>query len=428
MGKFATSLLVFVVLLLLPSCTPTEPIDVARVTATGTAVPSPTFPTISSTNTPQPDTLTPIPTFTPYATVTPTPTTPTPRPTIPAIDLSKTNLNDFAEAGFEQIASAEIDDKSEAHYFAYILQDTALVPFDVNWTTGPEICRIAFFRWQDGKITYLHSFPAPTYPQSDNNFPFDCKLMNWERPIAIDNYLAYAPLWSTFKSEGQKELLGMQSAASDINSNGLPEFAVAYQYCNNACWNWGIIATHFFEIQADDTIIDITANLPGAVVPFFSLLHDNIPGTLYVYDRGYVGPGSTVNTWWIFNWNGVQYEDATSQYRNDIRTWGQNWLAAIREEYGIPQEWERFDFGRILLQYEKADLRNEAIEIITEITDISNWPESNDVAMCYMYMIRKIALEEYQSEMPFSLPPYIVGFDPGWIPECANISAPPVDE
>ncbi|MCB8923896.1 MAG: hypothetical protein H6662_20140 [Ardenticatenaceae bacterium] len=85
MGKFTTSLLVFVVLLLLPSCTPTEPINVARVTATGTAVPIPTTTLMPSSTATQhlmeTPTLTPSATLTPSITPTPTASR-TPRPSI----------------------------------------------------------------------------------------------------------------------------------------------------------------------------------------------------------------------------------------------------------------------------------------------------------------------------------------------------------
>ncbi len=327
------------------------------------------------------------------------------------------------EDGYEILQSAQIVADDGSSYLSYTLQDAKFDPFDINRPTDVEVCRVAFFRWQNEEATYLGSFPAPIYPKSVNGaYPFDCVLINWDQSFTLDPFLAYAPLWPTIQSENSKEILNAHSAGSDINDNGSPEFAVTYQYCNNACWNWGIVATHFYEIQPDGIVVDITADLPGAVVPFLNLIHDDQPATLYVYDRGYVGPGSTVDSYWIFSWQNGKYEDTTTQFADDILAWGNDWLSIIQLEYGKSLEWLPYDFSRILLQYEKAGLQDEAIAIFSEISNFDNWPESDIYNLCYLRLTYENAVFDYQNNRSFSLPPNLVGFGSAGLPaECGDL-------
>ena len=395
-----------------------EPLQLITPTMMATRLPT-------KTPTSQPiQTLPPIvePKIAQAPTVTPLPLS-TATPTIPEIDLKGTDLENFGEGNYDVLQSAPITTKDGSYYFAYILQDDQLNLMDVNSTTSQEVCRIAFFSWQSEVSVYLGSFPAPVYPKSVNEaYPVDCVLIDWDQSFTIDPFLAYAPLWPTIQSEDTKEILNLESISSDINNNGLPEFAVAYQYCKNACWNWGIIATHFYEIQSDSSIVDITADLPGAVVPFFNLVHDDQSGTLYVYDRGYVGPGSTVDSYWIFSWQDGKYEDTTPQFADDILAWGSDWLAEVQLEYGKSLEWLPYDFGRILHQYEKAGLQDEAIAMLSEISNPANWPESDIYNLCYLRLVYENAILDRQNNRPFSLPPNIVGFGSAKLPsQCKDL-------
>lgn len=341
---------------------------------------------------------------------------------IPSVDLT---LTDDLE-GYVELQSASIQTKGGGSYLAYTLRDGKIDTndlSDVSLSSSSEVCRVAFFRWQNKQATYIGSFPAPVYPNSDNEaYPYICVLIDWEESFWIDPFLAYAPLWPTIQSEDSKELLNLQSYSSDINNNGFPEFAVAYQYCNNACWNWGIIATHFYEFQPDGSVDDITADLPGAVDPFLNLVHDDHPGTLYVYDRGYVGPGSTVDSYWIFSWQDGKYEDTTTQFADDILAWGNDWLSKIQLEYGKSLEWLPYDFSRILHQYEKAGLQDEAIAILSEISNPANWPESDIYNLCYLRLVYENAVLDRQNNRAFALPPNVLGFGSAGLPlECKDL-------
>ena len=62
------------------------------------------------------------------------------------------------------------------------------------------------------------------------------------------------------------------------------------------------------------------------------------------------------------------------------------------------------DFVEILLQYEKAGLQDEAVEIISEITDITHWPETSFRYQCWLKVLRENAIDEATHRQPFSLP------------------------
>lgn len=439
MMKQATTLIAFlllvVFLLFTSSCAPSSPIEVSRITKSQTPEPAQTSSKVaaSTTQPTQTDVTTqlssemPSSTPTPAATKLDSPTaipSPTATPTIPPINLAGTNLEDLAEGQFEQLESSHITTKDGSDYLAYTLLDTRLRPSDVDRIAGPEACRVAFFRSEDDENTFLGSLPAPAYSQPDNyDFPFTCHLIDWEESSAIAPYLSLDTLWPAYHSEKSKEYLHLKSASSDINGNGFPEFAVVYQYCFSICWDYGIVATHFYEVRTE-SVVDITLNIPGVIDPYENLLHDDQAGTIYVYDRGYVGPGSIVDTWWIYAWNGKEYEDVTSQFANDILEWGEDRLQEIRLEYGKPLRRYGYDFSEILLQFDKAGLRDEAIEIIVELSDLSHWPATDEYFLCYLQIIRENALMEYRNNKPFSLPPGVLGFGSMGLPEeCKGLNA-----
>lgn len=412
------------VLLSIAACSTTVPEEPVLETPEPTSLPDATETKIVS---PTPTPVTIIETIEPTSTIAPTETaTPPPvatiEPEIPPIDFALAHDLD----GYVELQSAILQQQDGKRYLAYAVRDGEIDTNDPNFRSSSEVCRVAFFKWQDDQLDYIGSFPAPVYPGSTNEAsPYWCVLIDWEQSNWRDPYLSYAPFWPTIQSENSEEILNLQSAGSDINNNGLPEFAVEYQYCNNACWNWGIVATHFYEIQPDGAVVNITADLPGAVVPFFNLVHDNHPGTLYLYDWGYVGPDSVVDSWWIYSWQDGKYVDTTPQYADDILAWGDDWLAEIQLKYGTSLEWlPPYEFSQILFQYEKAGLQDEAVRIFSAIAEFDNWPGSDVYNLCYLRIIEDQALLALQNAQPFSLPPNVVGFgSAGLPPECKDLEA-----
>lgn len=386
-----------------PSPTPTD-----QATLTETMI-LPTATTLAS--------LSPTLTASPIATAIPTRTS-TPRPTIPPMPIDAAYSLSLSAEQYQIIDTAFIPKTSKQFFTAYLLFDTA---FDASGGTTDyeyedDMCRINFYSWDDSQTyrwfpesSYISTYPGQSIAGFEGVTPVNCHMINWDKSGARD-YLIFGA-FEPFQSTGaEMEMLDMERFKSDINGNDLPEFAVLNQYCANACFNWGYVSAHFFEIQADGSIRHITADLPGEIVPYYQILHKGEPGTLLLYDLDSSSKWERVVSWWIYAWDGAAYQDVTHNYQDDIRKWGNQYLEVIRGQYGQPIEWERMDFIEILFQYEKAGLQDEAVEIIIEITDFENWPGTDFHYQCWLRIVRENAIQEAAAEKQFSLPPNVFEF------------------
>ena len=306
---------------LLPAC---NPINIAITESTGlneTAVSNtPTTVMTSRLITPTETIESTASTVTITATLTPI-STPASVPTLSLDELTQ----DLPSSNYELLHSATFTNSEKSRLMAYILKDRSLEPFSISGKTGAEICRIVFYQWKNGENMAVATFSAPTYRQTESVFPVICEPINWDNPLY--------PWWEP--SQTEIENLHLRGFGSDINENGLPEFAIYYNYCRHACWDDGIVAVHFYEFQDDETVKNITVDLPGTITPT-GLTYHNIPRTIQVYDQGFIEPSRWANSYWIFAWNGMLYEEVTRLYANDFLAWGESRLDSIRQQYGEP--------------------------------------------------------------------------------------------
>jgi hypothetical protein len=376
-----------------PTLQATQTIEIAAAT-TPTATPIPTQAT-----------MTPTVTVAPTVTTTPLPTT---TPTVPPLPPDDNYFSALMADEYAMVSTARFNTSTNAYYIGYMLQDTSLDP-GLN-EVSPEICRAIFYRWginnassEPSEGRFVATFPAQSAAKADGFFPVTCDFINWEHPRGFD-YLSINNINPNHGKNKQTETLGINGNLSDINANGLPEIAILSYYCANACINWGYVSAHFYEIQNDGSIVPITNNLPGEIVPFFDLSFKEEAGTLLVYKLNTLSKWERAESWWVYKWDGVSYQNATLEYQEGILQWAQNRLELICNLYGEPIEWTRMDFIEILLQLEKAGLQQEAIEIIQEITDPIHWPETDFHHQCWLRVLRDNAIEEYEASQPFSLP------------------------
>lgn len=346
---------------------------------------------------------------------------------LPDLPIDGAHIQRLPAEQYHVLDATYISDSPESIYALYTLRDVEL---DDWGTYGSEKCPIVFYHWGRNGDSWTN-FSVGTfishYPSQESvggGFPVLCEIINWNGGIWREPYLGMSVFGSAYSVELAKEQLHASGFESDINANGLPEFSVWYQYCSNGCVNWGYASVHFYEIQPDGSIVDITADLPGEVVPLFQLLYRGESGTLLLYDLKSMSKFQRMETWWIYEWDGVQYQDVTSRYADDIRLWGQERLEEIRELYGNPlDEYQPVeDFVAILLQYEKAGLQEEAIEIIEEITDPIHWPNTDDFYLCWLEVVLETAVDEYERGEPFSVPvsPYWIDL-PNYQTVCGDI-------
>lgn len=236
---------------------------------------------------------------------------------------------EFPEIDYILRYSSIITGPDGIRYGAFILTDPSIDPDDLSGErTGPEVCRLAVYRWEDRENVMIGTFPAATYPQMEDVYPFGCTPVDWDE----ESYSNYDDL-----TDKERRMLKMNHAWSDVNQNGWPEFAIWYGFCDLDCWTDTSSTIQFYEIQEDSTVVNITAGLPGPIIQS-RISHKGIPGTLYVVNSRYVEKFYEINTFWIYSWNGSFYEDVTLDYVGDFLEWGENKLVEIRQEYGTPIE------------------------------------------------------------------------------------------
>ncbi len=401
-------LVVFLVTVLLSACASTPALIPPAITDTPvpalTATPLPTEPLLPAStvdiNTPKPSntvTITPSnpPTALAEASLTPTATM------IPISDSDNFRL-DLQEQGYTLFSSSSTIGPGGYVFSAYIFLDstfgTRTPPRPYRETQDTEGCRIAFYRWDGEENMFLYSFSGAQYTEKSayTGYPISCFPVVWEDPFT----------WSGYASPTQEDLepINAKGSWSDLNQNGMPEFAIKYHYCSNACENYGVISVHLYEIKTTSKVVDITADLPGIIEPIKGLVHSTDPLDFYVFDPTleYCYKWCTLETFWIYAWNGEQFVDVTPKYVDEYRAKGERLIASLEQKETVSfREW---DFLEILFVYEKANLRQEGLDHFLEITDPARWPNADPWEQCWLQGARAQALEDYAIGRPFQFP------------------------
>jgi hypothetical protein len=278
-------------------------------------------------------------------------------------------------------------------YSAYIFSYHDPASFE-----SPGDYHIAFYR-SDGKTNRLMlNFPAPQYPGGS--------MYSGYQPLHASSY--WIPFWYTADGWPHSENGNVQHSFgewTDINQNGLPELALTYEYCSNACLDDIGEATHFYEIQTSSKVVDITADLPG-VIGLILYFHSRKPAEIFVIDPSlwYCYKWCSNDTWWIYAWNGQKFVDVTPKYANEYLDYGARLVRDIQKspEKRFP-EWNLL---RILFLYEKAGLRKQAFETFMDISDPSRGPAVHTAELCWLQYARASVSEDYQQGKPFHFPEF----------------------
>ncbi len=321
---------------------------------------------------------------------------------------------DLERRGHEIIASSSIFGPKDYIYSAYLFQNTKIDPTVEE--TSPEFCRLAIYRLDADQNSLLRSFTAPKYPEGAGySFPVSCKAVNWDHPSPDFS-------WGGSLTSDIGELLGLDGNWSDINQNGLPEFAVVFQYCNQGCIDHGVVAVHFYEITNTYQPVDITANLPGVIQPW-NIVHNIDPLDIWVYDLVEYEPKTFIESSWIYAWNERGFIDVTSQHGGEYKSIIDQNIADIQDEYGTPITHTRIDFLEILVFSNKAKFSTEqTLETFLDITNSAHWPGTDNSLSCWLQLARAYAQRDANARRPFSLPPSLTTINgPGFSEILENI-------
>jgi hypothetical protein len=206
--------------------------------------------------------------------------------------------------------------------------------------------------------------------------------------------------WDSMKfSTQERDVLGLHSYWSDINQNGLPEFAI-YQYSGcQACNETNGGRLKLLEIQAPDKVVDLAAGIPGqlAFAPG-TLIHTKEPLTInavqyFLYDANafYAEP-------WFFRWQNGKFVNVSSQYPDDYRRQAHD----LAVQSMASRYWQESDALTILALYNDFHLPpKEGLDLFLEVTNRPpTWSNDSDV-LCWRQLARAYAQLDYEHSVPF---------------------------
>lgn len=339
----------------------------------------------------------------PAATSTPTATIVTaisetlPGPTAAAID-TDVFAQDLLNRDHELLASSSTVGPKDFVYSAYLFKNNRIDPILDEPKT--DICRLAIYRLDNGENELLRSFTGPLYaPNNRYTYPVFCEAINWDSP-------SQNITWGGEISQETRTLLGLYGYWSDINQNGLPEFAVYYQYCAQGCLDYGAVSVHFYEIKNTYQPANITADLPGVIQPW-NMVHNIDPLDLWVYDNTLeYQPLVNIETSWIYAWDKTRFTDVSQNYQAEYAAQINQIASGIRDKYGLALTEPHIEMLKILVLSNKADLpRTQTLTTFMDLSNPIHWPGTNPTLACWLQLARAYAQRDAAKGRPFSMPP-----------------------
>jgi hypothetical protein len=357
-------------------------------TNTIAAVADPGSPNANTAQTAQSQTLTPTPSVTPE--------------TNPVATAASIQDNVFAEDLLNRnhsiSASSSVIGPKDFVYSAYLFINNRIDPAIEE--PRPEICRLAIYRQDVNVNELIYSFTTPRYaPNNRYGYPAYCEAINWDSP-------SQNVVWGAQIAPETRALLGLNGYWSDINQNGLPEFAIYYQYCVTGCLDYGAVAVHFYEIKNTYQPADITAELPGVIHPW-NIVHRNEPLDIWVYDHTQeYEPLVYIESSWIYAWDGTKYKDVSTSFQAEYQSQIDQIANEIRTGFGQPITTTRVDMLQILMLSNKSDLpQQQTLQTFLDISNPAHWPGTNPTLTCWLQLARAYAQRDVVKGRPFTTPP-----------------------
>ncbi|MBW8012202.1 MAG: hypothetical protein FVQ83_13360 [Chloroflexi bacterium] len=393
------NLKLIVFILIIAACSSPQVINDLSPTPRPIIIPTQTqTATVTATSTPRLiRTQTPIlkPTLRPTYEATPI----TPIPTAISFDENDQFIADLETQNYKLIFGSSTIGPGGYIYSAYLFTDMDLEAMYGEDAT-PEICRLAIYLWNGEQNLLIRTFGAPMFPEGNryHGYPVWCEHPGL-RDVSSTSSMEFDP------DEETIYWYSLKSGWSDINQNGLPEFKVFYWYCPNAC-DGHQATVHYYEIQNTSTIVDITADLPG-IKYGGSFDHEIDPLEFYVFDATHEYIAHLyIYSYWIYGWNGEEYVDHTPSYAEEFLVWGSEKVAEIETYFGTELFYAyQADMLEIVFQYEKADMRWQAVETFLELSDPANWSLVENSSLCWLQLSRAMIQDDYENGRPFREPP-----------------------
>lgn len=340
------------------------PTHTATVTArppTPTVTPSPRPPTATATDTP-----TPAPTQPPHGTP------------------DDATWQELQNLDYRIVTSAMTRGPEGYLYRAYLLTNPAyksMMMADLGepggTESGPGICTLLFYRWEGDRYTLVQS------------------VGEREAPVVCSAYD-----WSGWGSPSDRVALGLRGYWSDINANGLPEFAVYKWWCLLCHW-WELGNIDFYEIQTAHQVANVAADINGAIVPGI-ILHTADPLTIWVYDPWYAN-FETVMVYSVYEWQSNQYVNVSTQYGSEYQAQLEAVVAEIKASGGSTSPvGPQHSVLEILVLTERGGLdRRMGLEAFLDVTELDNYPDATPEERCWLQLARAHAQIDFENGVPF---------------------------
>lgn len=383
--------------------------NVQLVTSTNT----PTTTVQSVSNIIPTPTATPTPSVTPTHTILPSPTatktptsTPTQRPTrtpIPTATVffaSEPLINQLEEQGYvsEPVYRFEMRPSSGATFFSNQGQFGRMNFGDPDFNE-PVPLKSLTTQLSNGEIyTYIQYMDADTTTcqllffvsaEENNRLIGSIDIVNLNQ--RINNVV------TAFQSNPGSPLFCLPYGWQDINDNGKPDMSVTILWANN--YTGGEV--HIFEVNEDDTITDLTEDLPGPVY-HWEFMPSN--SSLLVADPAWAKhdclyPDSPFG-FWIYDWDGQSFADVTDRASfSGYIAFLESLLAPGRPFF--PEA----DIGpmvSLLLTYDYSGQRELGWQKFLEFADLQNWPDTDQESLAWLQDDVAHFTNEYEAGLPFT--------------------------
>ena len=336
-----------------------------------------------------------VPTLCPCPIVTP----------IPLSELGDQSVQ-LISRGYRLLSSSSLSDTAGFTYFADLFVNPKSTPFIENDDGSPSeeanenTLLVAFYRGKGEKKELLS---VQGFPAVDHRYAVAANTVNWDNPSAMP-----AMRLDVFAEaeEETKQMLKQTDYSSDINQNGLPEFAFVLEFCTFSCTH-PVTDIQLFEIQNSSTIKNISKDLPG-LTEF--KMHSKNPFTFYVEDGYTYAPFSwDVSFESIYTWDGSTFVDVSARYADEYLAEVTPIISDLKSQYGKPfdEKGSESDLGvmKILKLYEKAGMQEAGLKLFLDITDISHWPNTPELSQCWLQISRASAQNDFKQNRKFDLPP-----------------------
>jgi hypothetical protein len=333
-------------------------------------------------------------------------------PPVPSGNYLIQSLRQSGFLQFERASSGAFYGPDGYLYSVYGFSDTSLKPWHAGQVESPDVCLFAVFRIDGNESELIQTFSVPRFPDGSRyaSYPVECSIVNWDDPQVGFGTMASGGGVSV--SEEARQAFSLSGYASDINQNSLPEFAIYSWYCPNACdGDEGSLS--FYEVQSPILVEPITVDLPGALFPNH-FLHSTEPLTIEVSDvTKEIDVRVSIYTWWVFAWDGDTFVDVSHNFIDEYEAKIDTIKQRIENRMGIPFSINSIsqleDLLRVIYLFEKSGQVDRGLHDYLELTDISNYPGTDDNSLCWLQYTRALFQRDYSEGRSLSLAP-------AWVP------------